>query len=238
VDALPRRLYSFSPSAPTIDLPTSAELDPAVTETARDELAVDLDGIRVLHQEARLALGKLAPGSLDLVIGDVFHDVAVPYHLTTRELATQIRERLGAGGLYAMNPVDAFPDPRLLKSVVATLRQVFRQVDLWMDGPPLANRITFIVTASDAPPLPDEIPARTGPARSWSRVTGHGSRVTGHGYAGPVRATHGQGAGSDGRLRTRGAADRRSADRQRKLDGRWNHSQPRDLPRTQPKGPP
>ncbi|MFZ0791039.1 MAG: fused MFS/spermidine synthase [Chromatiaceae bacterium] len=163
----PRAVRVLSPASRV----TVAELDPAVTETARDELAVDLNGIRVLHQDARLALAKQAPGSLDLVIGDVFHDVAVPYHLTTREFAAEIHTRLGPGGLYAMNLVDAFPDPRLLKSVVATLRQVFRQVDVWMDGPPRANRITFIVTASDAPPLPDEIPARTGPARSWFRVT-------------------------------------------------------------------
>lgn len=163
----PRAVRVLSPASRV----TVAELDPAVTETARDELAVDLDGIRGLHQDARLALARQPTGGLDLVIGDVFHDVAVPYHLTTREFAAQIRERLRPGGLYAMNLVDAFPDPRLLKSVVATLRQVFQQVDVWMDGPPQADRITFILTASDAPPLPDEIPARTGPARTWLRVT-------------------------------------------------------------------
>ncbi len=163
----PRAVRALSPASRV----TVAELDPAVTETARDELAVSLDGIRVLHQDARLALARQPKGSLDLVIGDVFHDVAVPYHLTTREFAAQIHERLRPGGLYAMNIVDAFPDPRLLKSIVATLRTVFQQVDVWMDGPPLANRITFIVTASDAPPLPNEIGARTGPARTWVRVT-------------------------------------------------------------------
>ena len=125
----------------------------------------------VLHQDARMALARQPPASLDVIIGDVFHDVAVPYHLTTREFATLVHERLRPGGLYAMNLVDSFPDPRLLKSVVATLREVFAEVDVWMDGPPGANRVTFILTATDAPPLPDEVAARTGPARTWARVT-------------------------------------------------------------------
>ena len=163
----PRAVRALSPASRV----TVAELDPAVTATARTALGLDTEGLEILHQDARMALARQPPASLDVIIGDVFHDVAVPYHLTTREFATLVHERLRPGGLYAMNLVDSFPDPRLLKSVVATLREVFAEVDVWMDGPPGANRVTFILTATDAPPLPDEVAARTGPARTWARVT-------------------------------------------------------------------
>jgi spermidine synthase len=138
---------------------------------AREHLGLDPGPMTIHHRDARLALGDQPPASLDVVIGDVFHDVAVPYHLTTREHAALIRERLRPGGLYAMNLVDSFPDPRLLKAVVKTLGTVFAEVDVWMDGPPLADRVTFIITATDAPGLPDEVAARAGPPRNWSRVT-------------------------------------------------------------------
>lgn len=163
----PRALAVLSPASRV----SVAELDPAVTETARERLFVDTDGMEVIHRDARLVLAERPAQSLDVVIGDVFHDVAIPYHLTTREFFAQIHERLRPNGLYAMNLVDAFPDPRLLKSVVRTLREAFEQVDVWMAGPPEAERVTFIITASDAPALPDEVPARTGMPRTWSRVT-------------------------------------------------------------------
>ena len=163
----PRAVAHLAPASRV----TVAELDPAVTAVAREHLGLDPALMTIVHRDARLALADQPAASLDVVIGDVFHDVAVPYHLTTRELAALIHERLRPGGLYAMNLVDSFPDPRLLKSVVKTLGEVFEHVDVWMDGPPRADRVTFIVTATDAPPLPDQVAARTGPPRSWSRVT-------------------------------------------------------------------
>jgi len=162
----PRALRALSPDS---DI-TIAELDPAVTLMATEQLYLDPTGMRILHQDARLAL-QAANAPFDVVVGDVFHDVAIPYHLVTREFAALARKRLNPNGLYLMNVVDAFPDPRLIKAIVKTLQTEFKHVDLWMDQVPEAERVTFIVTATNGQRLPKTVNARFGFERAWSRMT-------------------------------------------------------------------
>ncbi len=110
-------------------------------------------------------------GPFDVIVGDVFHDVAVPYHLVTRELARLARQRLQPDGLYVMNLVDAFPDPRLLKALLKTLATEFRFVDVWLEGMPQATRATYVISASNEKRLPEMVSARRGFERTWLRVT-------------------------------------------------------------------
>jgi spermidine synthase len=126
--------------------------------------------MRIIHADARLVLAREA-GPFDVVVGDVFHDVAIPQHLVTREFAALVRSKLTPGGLYAMNVVDGFPDPRLVKAMVKTLRTEFDQVDVWMEGMPEATRVTYVVTATDGRRLPEQVRARWGFQRRWLRVT-------------------------------------------------------------------
>jgi MFS family permease len=149
---------------------TVAELDPQVTETARERLFLDTAGLRVVHDDARRVLAGQS-GPFDVVVGDVFHDLAIPFHLVTREFAALVRGRLAPDGLYIMNAVDAFPDPRLVRTLVKTLGTEFRHVDVWMDGVPESERVTFILTATDGGRLPLAVAARSGFQRSWYRVT-------------------------------------------------------------------
>ncbi|MGD8206647.1 MAG: fused MFS/spermidine synthase [Thiohalocapsa sp.] len=162
----PRALLTLSPRSSI----TVAELDPQVTLTARERLYLRPERLRILHQDARAAL-RTQNAPFDVIVGDVFHDVAIPQHLVTREFAALVRERLAPDGLYLMNVVDAFPDPLLIKAIVKTLRTELAHVDLWMDRVPEAERVTFIVSASNGPRLPKTIRARSGFERSWSRMT-------------------------------------------------------------------
>ncbi len=164
--SLPRAVQALSPSARI----TVAELDPAVTLTAVEALFLQPEGMRILHTDARLAL-RADPGPFDVIVGDVFHDVAIPQHLVTREFAALVSKRLRPNGLYLMNVVDAFPDPRLIKAIVKTLRTELAHVDLWMEGVPEAERVTFVVTATNGEPLPARVDARLGFERSWYRMT-------------------------------------------------------------------
>ena len=190
--SLPRALGSLSPNSEIV----VAEIDPEVTQLAEECLFVDPAPMRIIHRDARLALrdegremlgqgqdfhrasagppdGALAParGRFDVIVGDVFHDVAIPQHLVTREFAALVKSRLAPEGLYVMNVVDAFPDPRLIKSITKTLRTEFRHVDLWMEGVPRDPRVTFVLTATNRERLPKTVTARTGPPRSWTRMT-------------------------------------------------------------------
>ena len=131
------------------------EIDPAVTEVATEYLALPADTSIVTYSEdARTKLQELPRGKYDLIVGDAFDDVSVPYHLTTLEFNEMARGLLAEGGVYAINVVDKMRSGRFLRSVAHTLQRTFPNVyilradsDNWDDD----NRYTFVVAATLAP---------------------------------------------------------------------------------------
>lgn len=156
---------------------TVAELDPVVTRTARDELFLDDRDMHVIHGDARAVLKRLpADTRFDVIVGDAFHDVSVPYHLVTREFAELLQQRLHDDGIYVLNLVDTYPDGRLAQAMVRTLGSVFGHVEVWLDAVPRqVTRVTYVIAASNNPTelagSGDRLHAATRPARSWTRVT-------------------------------------------------------------------
>ena len=164
----PRAVGALTPDASI----TVAEIDPAVTATAAKELYFDGTGMRILHTDARMALRRLGGERFDVVIGDVVHDLAVPYHLLTREYAALVKSRLEPDGLYVLNVIDAWPDPLLVKSLLNTLRGHFRHVHVWLETLPDAPvRETFILSATDRFEPPRAVAAQRGFERRWVRIT-------------------------------------------------------------------
>lgn len=147
---MPRYLDATRPGSTSVVF----ELDPSVVELAEDELGlVQSDTLRAVTGDARVNLRQLAPGSMDLVIGDAFGGEAVPWHLTTQEFVEQIRERLRPGGVYALNVIDHGPLD-FVRAEVATLREVFEHVAVIAPADRIARRSdggNFIVVASDDP---------------------------------------------------------------------------------------
>ena len=150
---------------------TVAEIDPEVTRIAREALYLEPDGIEILHRDARVVLAE-RHDRFDVIVTDVFHDIAVPYHLTTLEYAREVKRRLSRRGMYLLNVVDVFPDPLLVKSMVRTLSQVFRHVSVWLERPPGApGRLTYVISASDRYADPARIVSSSGPPRTWYAIT-------------------------------------------------------------------
>ena len=169
---LPRAWMAAYPRASLL----VAEIDPAVTRAAREDLWLDPAGtIRILHQDGRTALQDLPAEPLfDAVLGDAFHDITVPPHLVTIEFAREISRRLRPGGTYALNVVDSLRAPRFLFAVVKTLQPVFAAVEVWADADQLASggRTTFVVAAGDrATPVGRLASPRDG-TRRWLRWPG------------------------------------------------------------------
>ena len=163
----PRAVQSLYPNAQI----TVAELDEAVTETARKDLYLNTDGMQIYHEDARVALNRLQDKQFDIIVTDVFHDIAVPYHLMTHEFVQLVKSRLAPSGLYTVNIVDAFPDPKLVKSLVKTLQAEFKYVDVWLDTlPDKDTRMTYVVSASNNKPMPDILRASRGFDRQWYRI--------------------------------------------------------------------
>jgi spermidine synthase len=121
---MPRYLAADRPGTRS----TALEIDGGVVELGRQQLGVDdIPDLTVRVGDARTGLQEQPAGRYDLVIGDAFGGMAVPWHLTTREVAEQIRGTMRPDGVYAVNVIDYAPD-RFARAEIATLKAVFPHV--------------------------------------------------------------------------------------------------------------
>jgi MFS family permease len=77
--------------------------------------------------DARVELRTAGPGAFDVIVGDAFAGISVPWHLTTREFLEVVRSRLAPDGLYVMNIID-YDDYRLARAEARTVEEVFGEV--------------------------------------------------------------------------------------------------------------
>jgi spermidine synthase len=161
---LPRYLSAVYPGSRHVVF----ELDPDLVDLARRHLGlVTGPDLRVDVGDARLLTRRLPSASQDIVVGDAFGDLSVPWHLTTREFLTDVHRVLRPGGLYVLNLIDYTP-LRFARSETATLAAVFPHVAV-IAPPGLLGDLqggNFVLAASDRPfdvsRLHDLIRARSG----------------------------------------------------------------------------
>jgi spermidine synthase len=129
------------------------EIDPGVTQVAKEELGVAPDSrIISYNEDARLFLEREPSQSYNLIMGDAFNDFSVPYHLTTKEFNDRVHAWLDKDGLYMVNIIDGVRGD-FLRAYIHTLRQTFQQVYLIPAIPSwrTASRTTFVLIATDTP---------------------------------------------------------------------------------------
>ncbi|MPZ89129.1 MAG: spermidine synthase [Nitriliruptorales bacterium] len=144
---MPRHVEAARPGSTNLVL----ELDPALVEIAEDELGLETGpGLRVDVGDARTALSQQPDDTYDVVIGDAFGGLAVPWHLTTREVTEQVQRTLRPDGLYAINLIDN-PPLGFARAEAATLREVFADVAVIAPRDRLAGLDggNFILVGSD-----------------------------------------------------------------------------------------
>ncbi len=164
---LPRAVVHRDPAASV----TVSEIDPAVSALARDALYLDPAGMTIVHGDVRNLLRRAAPASYDVIVADAFHDIGIPWHLTTREFNDLVHAALKPGGLYLANVIDVFPGNRLMQSMVRTLAERFAHVNVWIERPPEEEtRLTFVISASDTPPGDEILTSRAGLERTWFNI--------------------------------------------------------------------
>jgi MFS family permease len=121
---LPRWLEATRPRSRSDVL----EIDAEVVELVRRDLGLQTGpSMRVVVGDARTSLTEIAPASADLVVGDAFGSLSVPWHLATVEAAKLVRAALTDDGLYVLNVIDR-GELDLLRAEVATVAEVFGEV--------------------------------------------------------------------------------------------------------------
>ncbi|HVA23736.1 MAG TPA: fused MFS/spermidine synthase [Chloroflexota bacterium] len=128
------------------------EIDPGVTRAAYEYMGLSPNArVQTTNLDARVALQALPPDrKFDLILGDAFNDLSVPYHLTTQEFDRELRSRLTPTGFYLANIIDKMQGGRFIPSVVRTLKTVFPNVYVMSEfdsfSTPAQN--TYVVAAS------------------------------------------------------------------------------------------
>lgn len=145
----PRYIEAVRPGSTNVVL----ELDPGLVKLAEQELGlVTSADLEVRTGDARMTLLGTPESSYDLVVGDAFGGLVVPWHLTTVEFTEQLAARLRPGGTYLLNAID-HPPNRFLRAETATLMEVFEHVLVLapqqrIDGSAGGN---FVLVASNSP---------------------------------------------------------------------------------------
>jgi spermidine synthase len=142
------------------------EIDSRLVDIGRADLGFEDEAVVVID-DARRSLKNVEPDSLDLVVGDAFSGLSVPWHLTTVEFVEEIAARLRPDGIYTVNVID-YDEAAFARSAIATLDEVFEHVAVmappgYFDGSQGGN---YVLVASnrplDVPAIEWEIASRAG----------------------------------------------------------------------------
>jgi spermidine synthase len=130
-----------------------SEIDPGVVKVDTERLGLRTGpALRVRIEDGRLGVRRVPGSSRDLIVGDAFGGVSVPWHLTTVEYVEEVRRVLRPDGVYAVNIIDFYP-LGFARAELATLRRVFDHVALAADAYTLSGQGggNLVAIASDSP---------------------------------------------------------------------------------------
>ena len=118
-------LHDFLPGA----MVTCAELDPEVIALAQRYFGVRPDArLNLVERDGRIFV-RGSRDQYDIILVDAYRGTFVPFHLTTREFYTAVKNKLTPGGVVAQN---ISPDVLSLDDVTATFKAVFAHVDRYV----------------------------------------------------------------------------------------------------------
>jgi spermidine synthase len=119
----PRFIEAKYPKA-TIEV---VEIDPEVSRVVHQYLGIpENTKIRSYNEDGRwFVMNKKEKGTYDFIFGDAFNDLSIPYHLTTKEFALQLKALLKPDGLLLANVIDSFKAGQFMPSYIRTLEEVF-----------------------------------------------------------------------------------------------------------------
>jgi spermidine synthase len=154
------------------------EIDPGVTRTVYEQLGVDpaTTNITTYNFDGRLMANQLVQrdaGQYDLIIGDAFNDLSIPYHLTTREFDQEIKRLLKPDGFYLALVIDKMVGGKFIPAYTDTVLQVWPGVQVLADGETWTSPSpsTYVVAAGNEALAPAELARARGQGPSGTIAT-------------------------------------------------------------------
>ena len=118
---VPRYLEAVRPGSESLVF----EIDGGVIDLDRERLELRTGPrLRVEVGDARIGVQAQPDAAWDVVVGDAFGGLSVPWHLTTVELVQEVRRVLTDDGIYVVNIID-YGDLGFLRAELRTIAEVF-----------------------------------------------------------------------------------------------------------------
>jgi spermidine synthase len=123
---------------------TGVEIDPAIVDVAHRYFHLDEPNVHPVVADARYWLDTQA-SRYDVVVMDAYRQPYIPFHLTTREFFSEVRDHLRPGGVAVVNAGRTATDYRLVDALASTMAAVYPTVFL-VDVPQFANTLIYGTT--------------------------------------------------------------------------------------------
>ncbi len=151
------KLYTAAYGPIEID---GVELDPAIIATGQQHFAMTEPNLNAVAQDGRYYLNHGA-GNYDVIAIDAYRPPYIPFHLTTVEFFTEVRDHLNPDGVVAINVARTASDYSLIDALASTLTAVFPSVFI-IDEPHTGYDLgNSLVVASMQPTTLDDFLANT-----------------------------------------------------------------------------
>ena len=124
---------------------TGVEIDPAILDVAHRYFHLDEPNVHPVVGDARYWLDTQA-GKYDVVVMDAYRQPYIPFHLTTREFFSEVRDHLRPGGVAVVNAGRTATDYRLVDAIASTMAAVYPSVFL-VDVPAFNNTLVYGTTS-------------------------------------------------------------------------------------------
>jgi SAM-dependent methyltransferase len=161
---------------------TLFEIDPAVLELSRNRTFTYLDDCapkaRIVLGDARIELGKEAPGSIDLLAVDAFSSDAIPLHLLTEEAIAVYLKALSPKGVLLVHISNRYIDLEPVLAGVVRIRGLhaaMRDDTPATDAADTYTGSTWIAISRDAGQV--SALSRVAPQYAWTPLTRPAARV-------------------------------------------------------------
>ena len=112
-------------------------------------------------------------GQYDLIIGDAFNDLSIPYHLTTMEFDQSLKRLLKPDGFYLALVIDKLRGGKFMPAYTDTVLRVWPAVQVLSDAEPWQSSApsTYVVAAGNEAVAPDRLARVRGQGANGAVVT-------------------------------------------------------------------
>lgn len=123
---------------------TGVEIDPDIIDVAHRYFHLDEPNVHPVVADARYWIDTTS-SKYDVIVLDAYRQPYIPFHLTTKEFFTSVRDHLRPGGATVVNAGRTATDYRLVDAIASTMAAVYPTVFL-VDVPQFSNTMIYGTT--------------------------------------------------------------------------------------------